>query len=55
MKTEFDCSLGEGGGSVVRICTAIAAATDMPLRLINIRKGRWNESEHLQTNNPCGG
>ena len=51
MKAEFDCSLGEGGGSVVRISAAIAAATDMPLRLINIRKGRSNpglRAQHIE-------
>ncbi len=51
MKTEFDCSLGEGGGSVVRISTAIAAATDMSLRLKNIREKRSNpglRAQHIE-------
>ena len=48
MKNEFDCSLGEGGGSIVRISTAIAAATDASLRLTNIRSGRSNPGLRVQ-------
>ena len=51
MKTELDCSLGEGGGSVVRISTAIAAATDISLRLMNIRGRRSNpglRAQHIE-------
>jgi len=52
MKTEFDCSLGEGGGSVIRISTAIAAATDISLRLTNIRGRRSNpglRAQHIES------
>ena len=51
MKTEFDCSLGEGGGSVIRISAAIAAAKDLSLQLLNIRKGRSNpglRAQHIE-------
>ncbi|MCG3224251.1 MAG: RNA 3'-phosphate cyclase, partial [Candidatus Heimdallarchaeota archaeon] len=38
----LDCSMGEGGGSVVRISVALAAAASSPLKLINIRSNRSN-------------
>ena len=50
----LDCSIGEGGGSIVRIASALAAATNSPLKLINIRSNRPNpglRSQHLEAIN----
>ncbi|MHA2357920.1 MAG: RNA 3'-terminal phosphate cyclase, partial [Candidatus Heimdallarchaeaceae archaeon] len=47
----LDCSIGEGGGSLVRISVALAAATASSLDLINIRSKRSNpglRAQHLE-------
>ncbi|MBY8999322.1 MAG: RNA 3'-phosphate cyclase [Candidatus Heimdallarchaeota archaeon] len=54
MSAVLDCSIGEGGGSIVRIATALAAATNSPLKLVNIRSNRPNpglRSQHLEAIN----
>ena len=54
MSTILDCSMGEGGGSVVRISVALAAATRSLLKLINIRSNRSNpglRTQHLESIN----
>ena len=54
MPTFLDCSMGEGGGSVVRISVALAAATRSPLKLTNIRTNRLNpglRAQHLEAIN----
>ena len=54
MSTVLDCSMGEGGGSVVRISVALAAATRSPLKLTNIRSNRSNpglRAQHLEAIN----
>ena len=38
----IDGSTGEGGGQVLRLSVAMAAATGNPLRILNIRAGRKN-------------
>ncbi|MHA1687171.1 MAG: RNA 3'-terminal phosphate cyclase [Candidatus Heimdallarchaeaceae archaeon] len=40
MLHELDCSIGEGGGSVVRLSVALAAARNISIRLVNIRSKR---------------
>jgi RNA 3'-phosphate cyclase len=48
---EIDGSLGEGGGSVVRITTAICALLRKPVRIFNIRVKRQKpglQSQHLK-------
>jgi RNA 3'-phosphate cyclase len=37
---EIDGSYGEGGGSVIRIATALSAVTSKPVHITNIRSGR---------------
>jgi RNA 3'-terminal phosphate cyclase (ATP) len=37
---EIDGSYGEGGGSVLRIATALSAVTSKPIHITNIRSGR---------------
>lgn len=37
---EMDGSYGEGGGSILRISTALSAVTSQPLHITNIRSGR---------------
>ena len=37
---EIDGSYGEGGGSVLRIATALSAVTSKPINITNIRSGR---------------
>jgi RNA 3'-phosphate cyclase len=37
---EIDGSLGEGGGSIIRISTALAALSSQPIKIINIRANR---------------
>ncbi|MDO9046026.1 MAG: RNA 3'-terminal phosphate cyclase [Methanobacteriaceae archaeon] len=37
---EIDGSLGEGGGSIVRISTALSALTSKPIHIFNIRAKR---------------
>ncbi len=39
---EIDGSYGEGGGSVLRIATALSAVTSKPVHITNIRSGRPN-------------
>ena len=54
MSTVLDCSMGEGGGSIVRISVALAAASNFPLNLINIRSNRSNpglRAQHLESIN----
>jgi RNA 3'-terminal phosphate cyclase (ATP) len=54
MLTVLDCSMGEGGGSVVRISVALAAAASSSLKLINIRSNRSNpglRAQHLEAIN----
>ncbi len=49
---ELDCSIGEGGGSIVRIAAAIAGATRTPLHLYNIRGKRSNpglRAQHVES------
>lgn len=46
--------MGEGGGSIVRISSALAAATDSPLELVNIRANRPKpglQTQHLEALN----
>ncbi|NPD89419.1 MAG: RNA 3'-phosphate cyclase [Asgard group archaeon] len=50
----IDCSMGEGGGSIVRISIALAALTNISLKLINIRAKRSNpglRAQHLEAIN----
>jgi len=54
MTTILDCSMGEGGGSIVRISAALAASTNSHLKLINIRSNRPNpglRAQHLEAIN----
>lgn len=44
----LDGSHGEGGGSIVRVATALAALTKTPLRIENIRSGRENPGLRAQ-------
>ena len=44
----IDCSMGEGGGSIVRISVALAALTNTSLKLINIRAKRPNPGLRAQ-------
>lgn len=37
---EIDCSLGEGGGQVLRTCLALSVITRTPVRLVRIRSRR---------------
>lgn len=51
MKFKLDCSIGEGGGSIVRIAVALAAAKSIELELINIRAKRTNpglRAQHIE-------
>ena len=51
MKFKLDCSIGEGGGSIVRIAVALAAAKNIELELVNIRAKRSNpglRSQHIE-------
>jgi RNA 3'-phosphate cyclase len=50
----IDCSKGEGGGSIVRISVALAALTNTPVKLTNIRAKRTNpglRAQHLEAIN----
>ena len=54
MSLEIDCSFGEGGGSIVRISIALAAAIGIPLTLRNIRANRPKpglRAQHLEAIN----
>ncbi len=47
---EIDCSLGEGGGQIIRTSLTLSALTQKPVKLFNIRKGRPNPglaAQHL--------
>ncbi|MFW9851677.1 MAG: RNA 3'-terminal phosphate cyclase [Candidatus Thorarchaeota archaeon] len=51
MKFKLDCSIGEGGGSLVRIAVALAAAKNIELELVNIRAKRSNpglRAQHIE-------
>lgn len=51
MKFKLDCSIGEGGGSIVRIAVALAAAKNIELELVNIRAKRSNpglRAQHIE-------
>ncbi len=51
MTFNLDCSMGEGGGSIVRIASALAAATKTDLSLSNIRANRSNpglRAQHIE-------
>ena len=51
MTFELDCSIGEGGGSVVRVSTALAAGQNRNLRLYNIRANRTKpglRAQHIE-------
>jgi RNA 3'-phosphate cyclase len=51
MTIELDCSMGEGGGSVVRVSMALAAGQRKDLRLYNIRANRSKpglRAQHIQ-------
>ena len=54
MTYELDCSMGEGGGSVVRIAVALAAGKNASLKLYNIRSNRPNpglRTQHIEAIN----
>ncbi len=54
MKFKLDCSIGEGGGSIVRIAVALAAAKNIELELVNIRAKRSNpglRAQHIEAIN----
>lgn len=59
---EVDGSLMEGGGSIVRLTTALSILTEKPVRIYNIRKGREQpglRNQHLRgleaSADLCGG
>ena len=37
---EIDGSYGEGGGQIIRTAIAMSAIKQVPIKIINIRKGR---------------
>ena len=48
---KIDCSIGEGGGSIIRIALALATTTKTPIRLENIRSNRPNpglQAQHVE-------
>ncbi|MBU0530640.1 MAG: RNA 3'-terminal phosphate cyclase [Candidatus Aenigmatarchaeota archaeon] len=48
---QIDGSYGEGGGSIVRVASALSCITSKPIRVYNIRKGRPQpglKTQHLQ-------
>ncbi len=54
MTVELDCSIGEGGGSVVRVTTALVAGQNNNLKLYNIRANRTNpglRAQHIEAIN----
>ncbi|MCK5408637.1 MAG: hypothetical protein KAJ30_00100, partial [Candidatus Heimdallarchaeota archaeon] len=54
MTFDLDCSMGEGGGSIVRISAALASTFNQPLRLFNIRSKRSNPGlrpQHIEAIN----
>jgi RNA 3'-terminal phosphate cyclase len=47
---EIDCSIGEGGGQMIRTALCLSAITKKPIRLFNIRANRPNPglaAQHL--------
>jgi RNA 3'-terminal phosphate cyclase (ATP)/RNA 3'-terminal phosphate cyclase (GTP) len=47
----FDGSLGEGGGSILRLVTSLAIITQDPVKIVNIRKNRPKpglQTQHLE-------
>lgn len=51
MTLELDCSMGEGGGSVVRVSVALAAGLNQNLELYNIRANRTKpglRAQHIE-------
>ncbi len=51
MTSELDCSIGEGGGSIIRISVALAAGKNSKLTLYNIRSNRSNpglRAQHIE-------
>ncbi len=51
MTFKLDCSIGEGGGSIVRIAVALTAAKNIELELVNIRANRSNpglRAQHIE-------
>lgn len=54
MTFNLDCSIGEGGGAIIRISSALATATDTDLNLFNIRSNRSNpglRAQHIEAIN----
>ncbi|MHA1203136.1 MAG: RNA 3'-terminal phosphate cyclase [Candidatus Heimdallarchaeaceae archaeon] len=54
MTVELDCSMGEGGGSVVRVSVALAAGRDNNIKLYNIRANRTKpglRAQHIEAIN----
>ncbi|UCG89736.1 MAG: RNA 3'-phosphate cyclase [Candidatus Heimdallarchaeota archaeon] len=58
----YDGSLGEGGGSILRLVTSLALVTQEPVKIVNIRKNRPKpglQTQHLvgvrALANFCGG
>ncbi|MFW9906109.1 MAG: RNA 3'-terminal phosphate cyclase, partial [Candidatus Thorarchaeota archaeon] len=46
----YDGSIGEGGGSILRIVTSLALVRQEPVKIINIRKNRPKpglQTQHL--------
>ncbi|MCE7742039.1 MAG: RNA 3'-terminal phosphate cyclase [Candidatus Heimdallarchaeota archaeon] len=51
MTVELDCSMGEGGGSVVRVSVALAAGQNNDIKLFNIRANRTKpglRAQHIE-------
>ena len=49
---EIDCSMGEGGGAIIRAATALATLTERTITLKNIRKKRPNpglQAQHIES------
>ena len=44
----FDGSIGEGGGAILRLVSALALTTQEPIKIINIRKNRPNPGLQIQ-------
>ncbi len=54
MTVELDCSIGEGGGSVVRVSVALVAGQNRNLKLYNIRENRAKpglRAQHIEAIN----
>ena len=51
---ELDGSHGEGGGSIIRVATALSVVTGKPCKITNIRAGRLNpglRAQHMESIN----